>query len=62
MREAEIENPVGAVDFVSKMICYRKNWQQNVSINMNGNAVERPGVQDFTADYEPRTLFDPQRN
>lgn len=65
MREQIIENPNRAGDgFVSKVICYRKNWQQNAANDMDVNDVQRPGnihdeyATDFTEDYVPEDFFD----
>lgn len=57
-REAIIANPNQAVGSVSKMICYRKNWQQNELYDVDGNDAQRPdfninGEYDYTADYVP---------
>jgi hypothetical protein len=41
VRNALVEDPNEAVGFVSKVMCYRKNWQQNAAnpgINNNNNA------------------------
>lgn len=40
VRNAEIENPNEAVGFVSKVIVYRKNWQQNAANQGNVNNAE----------------------
>ena len=38
LRDAMVENPNLVADgFVSKMICYRKNWQQNAAHNVDNN-------------------------
>ena len=66
MRNEWIANPnQTAAGFVSKMICYRKYWQQNVVYDVNGNYVGLPNNNnnnqddyDFTADYEPEDFFD----
>jgi len=64
MRDEWIANPnQTAAGFVSKMICYRKNWQQNAVYDVDGNYVGRPNNindedYDFTADYVPEDFFD----
>lgn len=50
MREAMIANPNQAVGFVSKVICYRKNWQQNAANDVDNNAAEHADVSDCTED------------
>lgn len=48
------ENPGQAVGFVPKMICYRKNWRQNLVDGLDRNVAQRPDdVIDFTEDYMP---------
>lgn len=59
MRRQMIAHPHHEANgFVSKVICYRKNWQQNPANDMDVIAVERPAEFDFSADYEPNNFFD----
>ncbi|XP_055321799.1 uncharacterized protein LOC129577947 [Sitodiplosis mosellana] len=44
MRQAAVQNPNQPRGFVSKVICYRKNWQQNAANGMDDNVEERRGV------------------
>lgn len=56
VREAMIVNPNQAVGFVSKMTCFRKNWQQNAVNGTDYNVVQLPdhihdeNVMDFAED------------
>ncbi|XP_031636340.1 uncharacterized protein LOC116349170 [Contarinia nasturtii] len=57
LRDAMVANPNQAVGFVSKVICYRKNWRQNAAYDAVNNVAQLPGiirdenVIDFTEDY-----------
>lgn len=61
MREQMIAYPNRAANgFVSKVICYRKNWQQNAANGVDVNDVQRINLDDeydFSADYEPEDLL-----
>ncbi|XP_055308347.1 uncharacterized protein LOC129572405 [Sitodiplosis mosellana] len=44
MQQAAVQNPNQPRGFVFKLICYRKNWQQNAANGMDDNVEERSGV------------------
>lgn len=64
-RIAAEQNPIqGAGGLVSKVICYRKNWQQNAANDADDNAGERRGViihneyvTELTEEYEPEPEY-----
>ncbi|XP_055320864.1 uncharacterized protein LOC129577568 [Sitodiplosis mosellana] len=65
MRQAAVQNPDQPLGFVSKVICYRKNWQQNAANGMDDNVEERRGVSnhgggiiEYTDEYEPEDPVD----
>lgn len=57
MREALNADPNQDVGFVSKVICYRKNWRQNLQqYDVDVNNAERR-YEDFASDYEPEDFL-----
>lgn len=60
LREEMIRNPNEAVGFVSKMVCYKKNWHQNLAFNLDNNVDQHPNDEiDFTEDYMPEEFNEP---
>lgn len=60
IRNALVEDPNEAVGFVSKVICYRKNWQQNAANqainNVHAEYDEEDDGDDDGEDFGPPIL------